>query len=89
MIALVWDRYAASGKKPLRGRVLYLNYFGPEVSVHSSKFIAGVMFIVMGGVTVGLGVTSTMIAMPGTALVRGCRLGSKRLLSGSSQTSGQ
>ncbi len=69
MIALVWDKYTVSGENPLRGRMLYLNYFGREFSVHSSKLIAGVMFIVMGGVTVGLGVTGTMIAMPGTALV--------------------
>ncbi len=69
MIALVWDRYAANGENPLRGRMLYLKHFGREFSIHSSKLIAGAMFIIMGAVTVGLGVTGTMIAMPGTALV--------------------
>ncbi len=75
MIALVWDKYALSGENPLRGRMLYLKYFGWEFSVHSSKLIAGAMFIIMGAVTVGLGVTGTMIAMPGTALVAVLRAG--------------
>lgn len=69
VIALGWDKYAASGENPLRGRMLYLKHFGHEFSIHSSKLIAGAMFIIMGTVTVGLGVTGTMIAMPGTALV--------------------
>ncbi len=81
-IALVWDKYTLSGENPLRGRMLYLNYFGREFSVHSSKLIAGVMFIIMGAVTVGLGVTGTMIAMPGTALVAVLQAGLKDAIVG-------
>lgn len=69
VISMVWDRYTVNGENPLRGRMLYLRYFGRDFSIHSSKLIAGAMFIIMGAVTVGLGVTGTMIAMPGTALV--------------------
>ena len=75
MIAMIWDRYSLSAGNPLRGRMLYLNYFGREFSIHSSKLIAGAMFMIMGAVTVGLGVTGTMIAMPGTALVNVLRAG--------------
>lgn len=37
--------------------------------MHSSKLIAGVMFVIMGGVTVGLGLTSTMLPTPGTQVI--------------------
>lgn len=68
-VALVWDKYAASGENPLRGRMLHLSYFGREFSVHSSKLIAGTMFVLMGAVTIGLGLTGTMIPTPGSAFV--------------------
>ncbi len=69
MIAMFWDKYATSGTNPFRGRIVYLSVMKHEFGVHSSKLIAGLMFISMGIVTVGLGVTGTMIPMPGTALV--------------------
>jgi cytochrome c-type biogenesis protein len=69
VVALVWDKYAMSGENPLRGRVLHLRYFGREFFVHSSKLIAGIMFVVMGAVTIGLGLSGTMIPTPGSALV--------------------
>ncbi len=69
LIALVWDRYAIKGENPLRGRILNLKYFGREFSIHSSKLIAGTMFVLMGIVTVVLGLTGTMIQTPGSALV--------------------
>lgn len=69
IVAIVWDRYDVSGENPLRGRILNLKYFGREFSIHSSKLIAGTMFVLMGIVTVILGLTGTMIQTPGSALI--------------------
>ncbi len=69
VVALVWDRYAGSGENPLRGRILNLKYFGREFSIHSSKLVAGGMFVIMGVFTVILGLTGTMIPAPGSALI--------------------
>lgn len=69
IVATVWDRYAAMGENPFRGRVLNLKFPGRELSIHSSKLIAGTMFVLMGLVTVALGLTGTMIQTPGAALV--------------------
>jgi cytochrome c biogenesis protein CcdA len=69
IVAIVWDRYTVKGENPFRGRVLHLGYFGREFSIHSSKLIAGTMFVLMGIVTVVLGLTGTMIQTPGAALV--------------------
>ena len=48
LIALAWDKYAATGENPLRGRMLNLTYFGLETSIHSSKLIAGTLFLEIG-----------------------------------------
>lgn len=69
LVAIAWDRYAASGENPLRGRVVDLSLFGRTYSIHSSKLIAGVLFVSMGVVTVLLGVTGTMIPTPGSAYI--------------------
>ncbi len=69
IMALVWDKYSARGENPLRGRMVHLALRGQEFSIHSSKLIAGVMFVVMGAVTVGLGLTGTMLPTPGTQVV--------------------
>lgn len=69
LVAVLWDRYAAAGVNPLSGRVLRFRYRGREISFHSSKFIAGVTFTVMGAATVVLGVTGTMIPTPGSASI--------------------
>jgi hypothetical protein len=69
VIALIWDKYALHGENILRGRVLHMNYFGREFSIHSSKLIAGMMFVTMGLVTVALGLMGRMIPMPGSAVV--------------------
>jgi cytochrome c biogenesis protein CcdA len=69
IVAIVWDSYAIRGENPLRGKILNLKYFGHEFSIHSSKLIAGAMFVLMGIVTVLLGVTGTMIQTPGAALI--------------------
>ena len=69
IIAIVWGKYAANVENPLHGRMIHIGYFGRKFSVHSSKLIAGVMFVAMGAVTVGLGLTGTMIPTPGSAVV--------------------
>jgi cytochrome c biogenesis protein CcdA len=68
-IALAWGKYAAGNGNPLSGRMIHGGYFGRKFSIHSSKLIAGFMFIIMGVVTVILGITGTMIPTPGTALI--------------------
>ena len=45
----------------VRGPIL-----GREIEMHSSNLIAGLMFVVMGSVTVLLGLTNTMIPTPGS-----------------------
>jgi cytochrome c biogenesis protein CcdA len=69
IVAVVWDRYAIKNENPFQGRILNLKYFGREFSIHSSKLISGTMFVLMGIVTVILGLTGTMIQTPGSALV--------------------
>jgi cytochrome c biogenesis protein CcdA len=69
IVAIVWDKYAVQGENPLRGRILNLKYLGHEFSIHSSKLIAGTMFVVMGIATVVVGLTGTMIPAPGASLV--------------------
>ncbi len=69
VIALVWDKYQASGENPLQGKIINLKLFGLELSVHSSKLIAGLIFLVMGGVNIVVGLTGTMIPAPGSSLM--------------------
>lgn len=69
LIAVVWDKYRAEGINPLEGRIVNLKFFGREFSAHSSKLVAGLMFLVMGVVNVGVGLTGTMIPAPGSSLI--------------------
>jgi len=69
LVALVWDKYAATGENPLRGRIVDLRFLGREFSFHSSKLIAGVTFVIMGIITVLLGLTGTMIPTPGASVI--------------------
>lgn len=69
VIALAWDNYQATGENPLQGKVVGLKLFGREFSTHSSKAIAGLMFLVMGVVNIGVGLTGTMIPAPGASLI--------------------
>lgn len=64
--ALVWDRKAQPTSSFLRGRMVRATILGREFEMHSSNLIAGLMFVVMGAVTVLLGVTDTMIPTPGS-----------------------
>lgn len=67
--ALVWDKRATKPNSLLSGKLLRFQLAGRPVAIHSSNLIAGLMFILMGAVTVGLGVTGTMVTMPGTVAV--------------------
>ena len=69
VIALAWDKYQARRENPLQGKVVDLKLFGREFSAHSSKLIAGLMFLVMGVVNIGVGLTGTMIPAPGSSLI--------------------
>ena len=69
VIALIWDKYTLQGENPLRGQMLHIRYLGREFSIHSSKLIAGTMFVIMGLVTIGLGLTGRMIPTPGSAFI--------------------
>jgi len=69
VLALVWDKYQAKEENPLEGRVVNLRLFGREFSAHSSKLVAGLIFLVMGVVNVLVGLTGTMIPAPGSSLI--------------------
>jgi cytochrome c-type biogenesis protein len=71
VIALVWDKYQARGTNPLQGKMVNLRFFGRDFSAHSSKLIAGLMFLVMGVVNIGVGFTGTMIPAPGAGTIGG------------------
>lgn len=65
--ALLWDtRGKSKVEKFTQGRVIPLRFFGREFRVHSSKLVAGVIFITMGTFTVLLGWTNTMLPTPGS-----------------------
>lgn len=66
LIALLWEKKARASPTFLQGRMVHLRLFGSELSVHSSKLVAGVLFLAMGAVTILLGVTDRMIAVPGS-----------------------
>ncbi len=67
--ALVWDRRGRTLSRALGGRLLTLRLGSRELSVHSSKLIAGLLFVAMGALTVALGVADRMIPVPGSELI--------------------
>jgi len=69
VIALVWAKYEAADANPLEGKLVNLKLFGREYSSHSSKLIAGLMFLVMGVVNVYVGLSGRMIPAPGSSLI--------------------
>jgi cytochrome c biogenesis protein CcdA len=69
VIALVREKYQGKKVKSLEGKVVSLKLFGREFSAHTSKLIAGLMFLVMGVVNIVLGLTGTMIPAPGSILI--------------------
>ncbi len=66
LIALWWEQRARASPTFLQGRLIHLNIFGSDLSVHSSKLVAGILFIAMGSVTITLGVMDRMISVPGS-----------------------
>jgi len=69
VIALAWAKYEASDANPLEGKLVNLKLFGREYSSHSSKLIAGLMFLMMGVVNVFVGLSGRMIPAPGSYLI--------------------
>jgi cytochrome c biogenesis protein CcdA len=69
VIALGWIKYREGDKAPLQGRLMNLKIFGREFSAHSSKLVAGLIFLVMGVVNILVGLTGTMIPAPGSVIV--------------------
>ena len=67
--ALVWEKYKTTDTNPLEGKLVNLRLFGREYSSHSSKLIAGLMFLMMGVVNVFVGLSGRMIPAPGASLV--------------------
>jgi len=80
VIALAWEKYQAGDGFSLQGRVLDLKAFGREFSTHSTKLIAGAIFLVMGVVNILVGLTGVMIPAPGAAFVGSMQAQLQRLL---------
>lgn len=68
VLAGLWERRAGRAAGFLRGRMLNFRVFGREVDIHSSKLVAGVLFLLMGVVTVALGVVDRMLLVPGSSI---------------------
>ncbi len=66
IVALAWDKKAVRIPNFLHGRIVNIRLLGMEISIHSSKLIAGSLFISMGAVTIALGVLDRMISVPGS-----------------------
>lgn len=64
VVAIAWDRKALPTPRFLRGRLVRLRLFGSETEIHSSKLVAGGLFIGMGIVTTILGVVDRMLLNP-------------------------
>ncbi len=69
VLALFWDKYEGRTKNPFEGKIVNLKLLGRGFSAHSSKLVAGLIFLVMGAVNVVVGLTGTMIPAPGSAEV--------------------
>lgn len=68
VVAAVWDRRSGRAPNFLRGRMVSLRLLRWRFDLHSSKLVAGVLFIGMGLVTVGLGLLDRMLLVPGSSL---------------------
>lgn len=70
VLALVGDRKGSIVSKFLQGRIIHIKLRNDrKFEIHSSKLIAGLMFIVMGTITIILGVTNTMLSTPGSDIL--------------------
>lgn len=68
MSAVALDRKGLRASKFWQGRMVHIKLFSAGVDIHSSKLIAGLMFVAMGVITVILGFTNTMLTAPGSQL---------------------
>jgi cytochrome c-type biogenesis protein len=68
VVALAWDRQAVPTPRLLRGRMVRLHFLGHETEIHSSKLIAGSLFLAMGVFTIILGVLDRMLLNPGSTV---------------------
>lgn len=68
LVALAWERGAERSPGLLRGRMVHIRLLGHEMEIHSSRLIAGGLFLVMGVLTIALGVLDQMFVNPGAAL---------------------
>ena len=68
LVALAWDRKTSTKPAFLRGRLVRLRFLGWDHEIHSSKLIAGGLFLAMGVVTIGLGLLDRMLLTPGSDL---------------------
>ncbi len=68
LVALAWERRTVQRPAFLRGRLVRLRLLGYETEIHSSKLIAGGLFLGMGAFTIGLGVVDRMLLNPGSDL---------------------
>lgn len=68
LVAVAWDRRAVPTPKFFRGRMVRLRFFGRDTEIHSSKLVAGGLFIAMGVFTIVLGVLDRMLLNPGSEI---------------------
>ena len=64
LVAIAWDRRSVPGPRVLQGRMISLRAIGIDAEIHSSKLVAGVLFISMGVFTIVLGVLDRMLLNP-------------------------
>lgn len=68
VLATFWERRASRARGFLRGRLLSFRFAGRDVDIHSSKLVGGSLFILMGLVTIALGLVDRMLLVPGSAV---------------------
>ena len=68
LVAIAWDRKTLPTPRFLRGRLVRLRFIGYEAEIHSSKLVAGGLFIGMGIVTIILGIVDRMLLNPASEI---------------------
>ena len=68
VVAMAWDRKLIHMPRVLQSRLINFRMLGTDLSIHSSKLIAGSLFVAMGIFTVTLGLLDRMIGIPGSSL---------------------
>lgn len=64
ILAYFYERKKLAQSKLLQGRILNFQIFGKSLSVHSNNFIAGVIFVFMGGLLLWLGLSGNAFWAP-------------------------